>query len=76
MDSRSKEPDIFILDEDWGFTVEISILTGPTTRRVVEFEANDRAEAEELAQSLLTLSQRPCEGDAIDALLGVGLLEE
>ena len=71
-------PDIRILDPegDGLMVVEVSIPTGPRTRRAVEFECEGGDDAEGLAGSLLRLSQRPCEGDAIDAVLGVGLLEE
>ena len=71
-------PDIRILDPegDGLMVVEVSIPTGPRTRRAVEFECEGREDAAGLAQSLLRRSQRPCVGDPIDAVLGLGLLNE
>lgn len=66
------EPDIYIFDEDSGdgVTVELSVPMGVRKRRFLTFFASDRKEAEGLVQILLERAQRPCEGDAIDAVLG------
>ena len=72
---QSAEPDILIHEDD-GFTVEVSVPVGKRERRFLTFEAEDRQDAEGLAQSLLRRAQRPCEGDALDAVLGVGLFNE
>ena len=71
-------PDIRILDPegDGTFTVEVSVPVGERERRFLCFEAEDRQDAEGLAQSLLRRAQRPCSGDALDAVIGVGLLHE
>ena len=71
-------PDILVhdADEDGTFTVEVSVPVGERERRFLTFEAADREDAEGLAQSLVRLAQRPCDGDALDAVLGVGLLDE
>ena len=74
----NRQPDIRILDAegDGCFTVEVSVPVGERKRRFLTFEAANRDDAEGLAESLLRLAQRPCEGDALDAVLGVGLLDE
>ena len=69
-------PDIYILNEDGCCVVELSVPVGPTSRRFLEFHSADRDEAEGLAHELRRLSNRPCSGDAIDAILGVDLLDE
>ena len=69
-------PDIIVHDDDGAYMVELSVPVVARRRRFLRVEAADREDAEGLARILLERAQRPCRGDAIDAVLGVGLLEE
>ena len=70
-------PDVLIHDHDGDgpVVVEFSVPVGARKRRFLVFEAEDFEDAKETAEVLLKRAQRACNGDALDAILGVGLLD-
>ena len=64
-------PDVFIHDHDGDgpVVVELSVPVSERKRRVLVFEVDDFDDGAELAELLLQRARRPCDGDALDAIL-------